>query len=190
MDAITLFEKLLSDIHTVLHSAVDDLTEQEWKIRPAPGQNMIGFTVWHIPRIQDNIIQTWIRDMPELVHGGRWAHWQQLKHLGSGPGISLEEADEIAFTVQKGDVLTYADEVHIEILAWLLELSDDDLDRIPDAEKYLSPYSEYQTPGYHEEADSLLGQPIWGLLMYPCIRHVQQHLGELMLVKEILRGRK
>ncbi len=190
MNSITLLENILTNIHNTLHSVVDDLTEQEWKARPAPDQNIIGFTIWHLPRIQDNIIQTWIRGMPELVHGERWVHWQQFESLGSGVGITCEEADEIAFGVQKVDVLAYADAVQQEILTWLLELSDNDLDQTPNAKENLSSHAEYQTLGYHKEADGLLGQPIWVMLMQPCIAHVHQHLGELMLVKEILRAGK
>ena len=190
MNSITLLENILTNIHNTLHSVVDDLTEQEWKARPAPDQNMIGFRVWHLPRIQDNIIQTWIRGIPELVHGERWAHWEQFTPFGSGVGITSEEADEIASGVQKVDVLAYADAVQQEILTWLRELSDDDLDRIPNSKEYLSSYAEYQTPGYHKEADGLLGQPIWVMLMQPCTAHIHQHLGELMLVKEILRAGK
>lgn len=188
MRSTTLLGNILSNVHGMLHYAVDDLTDQEWGARIAPGQNMIGYTVWHLPRVQDNTIQTWIRGLPELVHSERWAHWHQFKHLGSGTGITLEEADEIALGVEKADVLAYADEVHQETLAWLRELGEDDLERIPDAQKYLSPFPEYQTPGFHEETNGLLGQPIWGLLMRPCIGHIHRHLGELMTVKDVLRG--
>ena len=188
MNSITLLENILTNIHNTLHSVVDDLTEQEWKARSAPDQNMIGFTVWHLPRIQDNIIQTWIRGIPEVVDDERWADWHQFKPLGSGVGITSEEADVIAFSVQKVDVLVYADAVQQEILTWLLELSDDDLDRIPNSKENLSSHPEYQTPGYHKEADGLLGQPVWVMLMLPCMTHIHQHLGEIMLAKEILRG--
>jgi hypothetical protein len=145
VNSITLLVNILSNVHNTLHSVVDDLTEQEWKVRPAPGKNIISFTVWHLPRIQDNIIQTWIRGMPEVVHGERWAHWQQFKPLGSGVGITSEKADEIAFGVLKVDVLEYADAVQQEVLTWLRELSEGDLDWIPDSKRNLLSYDEYQT---------------------------------------------
>lgn len=183
----TILENELIDIHNTLHTVVDDLTANEWITRPEPGQNIISFTVWHLPRIQDNIIQTWVRGIPELVHGERWEDWHQFRFFGSGVGITSQEADEIASRVQKTDVLAYADQVQQEILTWLQGLSDDDLEMIPDSKKYLSSYPEYQTPGYHQEADGLLDQPVRVLLMQPCIEHLDQHLAELMLAKEILR---
>jgi hypothetical protein len=190
MRSTTLLEKILSNVHVMLHYATDDLTEEEWQTRIAPGQNMLGFIVWHSPRVQDNTIQTWIRGIPELVHSERWSHWEQFKHLGSGTGITLAEADQIANGVHKADVLAYADEAHQVAIAWLRELREEDLDRIPDAREYLSPYSEYQTPGFHEETDGLLDQPIWSLLMRPCIGHVHRHVGELLTIKDILRAGK
>lgn len=186
MRSTTLLERIMSNVHGMLHYVADDLTEEEWQTRIAPGQNMPGFIVWHSPRVQDNTIQTWIRGLPELAHSERWAHWEQFKHLGSGTGITLAEADQIADWAQKADALTYVDEVHQETLSWLQDLNDEDLDQIPPARENLAPYPEYQTPGFHEETDGLLDQPIWSLLMRPCIGHVYRHIGELMAVKEVI----
>jgi len=172
----------------MFHHAVDDLTEEEWTTRPAPGQNIIGFNAWHMPRTQDNVIQTWIRGKPELAHHARWSHWGRFRPLGCGVGISLEAADEIAFGIKKADVLAYVDLVNQEAIHWLGEIDDDELDMIPEVSKHLTPYPEYQTPGYREEMEGLLGKPVWGLLMRPCIGHIHRHVGELFYVKETLRG--
>ncbi len=189
MNAITYLQKQLANVNAIFHSIAEDLTAEEWVTRPAPGQNMIGCTVWHIPRTQDAHVQTWIRGIPEVAHGDRWTHWQQFKRLGNGVGISLDEADEIARNVQRAEVMEYADSVHQEISAWLKELGESDLDQIPNVSQHLSPYPEYQTPGFVEEAGSLFDQPIWSQLMRPCIGHVHRHLGEIEAVKNILRTR-
>src|SRR3970040_265558 len=109
MNAITYLQKQLANIHTIFHSFVEDLTEAEWVTRSAPGQNMLGYSAWHMPRTQDTFVQTWIRGASEVVHGERWAHWQPLRRLGIGVGISLDEADEISRSVTRPDVLEYAD---------------------------------------------------------------------------------
>lgn len=188
MNAVTYLQKQLANINAIFHSIADDLTDQEWLARPASGQNMIGFTVWHIPRTQDTHVQTWIRGIPEIVHTPRWSHWHHLKRFGDGVGISLAEADEIARSVQMADVMEYADAVHQEISTWLQELNESDLDQLPNIPQHLSPYPEYQTPGFIEETRSLFDQPIWGQLMRPCIGHIHRHLGELEIVKNILRA--
>ena len=190
MDAITYLQKQFANINAIFHSIADDLTDEEWVTRPASEQNMIGYTVWHIPRIQDTHVQTWIRGIPEVVHGERWTDWRQLKQYGNGVGISLAEADYVAHSVQQADVMEYANAVNQEISIWLKELNESDLDILPDISQHLSAFPEYQTPGYVEGASGLFDQPIWSQLMRPCIGHVHRHLGELEIVKDILRKGK
>jgi hypothetical protein len=148
---------------------------------------MVGFIVWHIPRTQDNFVQLWMRGVPELLHGSRWAHWHTLRPLGIGVGITVAEADGVSRICRLSDTLNYANAVHQEIVSWLRGLSDSELERVPDSTGHLAAYPEYDTPGYHEETDSLRQEPIWAQLMRPCIGHVHRHLGELELAKAILR---
>jgi len=190
MDVTTYLQKQFANLNGVLHAIAGDLTEAEWAARPAPGQNTIGYTLWHIPRTQDNFLQTWIRGQAEVVRGDRWAHWHPLRPLGVGIGITLAESDEIARAVQLPDVLAYADEVHQTITAWLGKISEEELDQVPDARGRLAAFPEYQTPGYLEEVENLLGLPVWGLLIRPCMGHVHRHLGELEITKDILRKAK
>jgi hypothetical protein len=190
MNAVTLLDNQLANINAIFHSLIEDLTDQEWISRPAPGQNIIAYIAWHVPRVQDNFIHTWIRGIPEVFHSDRWAHWYHLRQFGIGVGIMLEESDEIALNVLKADVLAYANAVYNENSAWLKGLSEADLDQIPDSRLHLSPYPEYQTPGFYEESSSLLDQPIWAQLMRPCTGHVHRHLGELELAKAMLRARQ
>jgi hypothetical protein len=187
MNTTTYLQKQFANINAVFHGISDDLTDEEWVKRPTPGQNLIAYMVWHMPRTQDTFVQTWIRGKAEVVHRGRWIDWQPLKRLGIGVGISLDEADEIARTVHRMDVLEYADAVHQEIIAWLGESDESDLDRIPDVRQRLATFPEYQTPGFIEEVSNLYDQPIWGLLMRPCIGHIHRHLGELEFVKSGVR---
>ena len=190
MNTTAYLQKQFSNLNGVMRSIVGDLTDEEWLMRPAPGQNMLGYTVWHMPRTQDNFLQAWIRDQAELVRGERWAHWAHLQPLGIGVGITLEEADSIARSVNLADTLAYADEVHQAILAWLGEISEDVLDQVPDARAHLAAFPEYQTPGYMEEVNNLYNLPVWGLLIRPCMGHVHRHLGEVDITKDVLRKAK
>ena len=187
MNTILFLQKQLSNIHTLYQEIVGDLSPQEWTSRPVEGQNLPGFTAWHLPRTQDSFIQTWIRGIPEVAHGERWMDWQRFIPYGIGAGITIEDADEIAHTVNRADVLAYENEVHQEIIAWLNALDENSLDQIPEAVRHLALYPEYQTPGFHEDTDSLLNQPEWALFIRPCIGHVHRHLGELQAVKFFLR---
>jgi hypothetical protein len=190
INALTFLQKQFANLNTVFHGIVDDLTEDEWLARPAPGQNMLGYSVWHMPRTQDTFVQTWIRGRDEVVHRERWTDWQPLRRFGAGIGISLDEADEIARSVRRADVLEYADAVQQEVSIWLGTGTDSELDLIPDMRRRLSAFPEYQTPGFVEEAASLYDQPVWALLMRPCIGHIHRHLGELEVVKTIIRAQR
>lgn len=187
MNAISYLEQQLTNIHAMLRAIAGDLTDEEWVARAAPGLNFLGATVWHIPRTQDLHVQTWIRGVPQVAHRERWAHWQPLQRLGTGAGISLAEADEIARSVRRAEVLEYAAAVHEETQHGLRDLNDTDLDQVPDIAGHLAPFPEYQTPGFVAEARGLFNQPIWAQLMRPCIGHVHRHLGEVEVLKEFLR---
>lgn len=188
MKATVLLARQITSVNTLLHRAADDLSQHEWTARPLRGENMPGYILWHIPRLQDHFVQVWMRGIPEIIQDERWAGWDQLHSLGAGLGIPLEEADRIARCVQPTEVLTYADVVLREILNWLETLTDHDLECIPPARQYLAPYPEYQTTGHHAETDDLLDLPIWRLLSGPCFGHVRGHLGELALLKAQLRA--
>ena len=190
MNAPTYLQKQLANLNAVFHGITEDITDTEWVTRPAPGQNMLGYTVWHMPRAQDSFVQTWIRGIPEVAHGERWAHWHELKRLGIGVGISLDDADKIARSVKREDVIEYADAVHQEISAWLGRIDEGELDHVNETKQRLSSFPEYQTHEFLEDVRNLIDQPAWTLLMRPCIGHIHRHLGELEIVKTILRTGK
>ena len=190
MNVTTYLKRQFSNLNSVIHYYADDLTEEEWLTRPGPGQNRIGYTVWHMPRAQDHFLHAWIRGEEEIAHSERWMHWQHLKPLGMGVGITLEASDEITCSVHLADVLMYADEVHESLVTWLAKIGEDVLDQVPDAQGCLTAFPEYQTPGYLEEVNNLFGLPVWGLLIRPCMGHIHRHCGELEITKDILRKAK
>jgi hypothetical protein len=63
-----------------------------------------------------------------------------------------------------------------------------DLDQILDTRQRLIAFPEYQTPGFVEEVSGLYDQPLWSLLIRPCMGHIHRHLGELEVVKNISRA--
>jgi hypothetical protein len=184
MNAITLLNNQFSTINEVLHGVVDDLTDREWITRAAPGQNLIGFTIWHLARTQDCHVQTFIRGVPEVITASRWKNQGGLTSSGFGLDISLEAADAIARTTERVVVLEYADVVHKEITAWLHGLDEGDLDRVPDIQSHIAALPEYQTKAVEE---AIFDKPVWYVLG-PCLGHIRGHLGEVMTLKSILRG--
>lgn len=187
MHAITLIQAQLNGIHQIFHGVTDDITEKEWTQPVLPNTNLLAFTCWHLIRTRDWAVQTGIRGVPEVVADERWAGWGGLAQTGMGAGMSREQANLVAHQVTRTDVLAYADAVHSTIMDWLSSLTDDDLDTIPDLEAHMAPHPAYQLPGFREEIDGLINQPIWRLLSGPCFGHVREHVGEIELLKQVLR---
>ncbi|MBN9389083.1 MAG: DinB family protein [Chloroflexi bacterium] len=187
MDTIAYLQKQFANLNNGLHGLANDLTADEWMARPIPGQNLIGFLAWHLPRTQDMFVQTWIRGETEVAHTDRWQGWKPLKEFGIGAGVTLEEADAIAHTVSKAEVLEYADEVYQTISDWLGECGKDALEQCFDYHQRLAVFPEYQTPGFTREVKHLFNRPVWDILMRPCTTHIYRHQGEIEVVKEMLR---
>ena len=188
MQATTLLQAQLNRVHQLFHASADDLTEAEWMTCALPGTNLLGFTLWHMVRGRDWAVQTAIRGAPEVNADERWAGWSGLAMAGVGAGITLEQANEVGHLVSRADVLTYADTVHSVIQSWLSSLSDDDLDMVPEMEAHMAAYPAYQHPGFRAVIADLVGQPIWRLLSEPCSGHTREHLGELDVLKQVMRG--
>lgn len=187
MDAILLLEKQLRATNAFLHEIADDLTTAEWTSRVASGQNLIGFSAWHVPRAQDHFVNVWIRNVPELCARDNSSQWHPLRGTSASMGLSLSAADELAHQLQRADVLAYADTAFAEITDWLQTLTEADLDQVPDSAAHLLPFKDYQTPDYKADTDHLHGRSIWRLLSGPCVLHVYGHLGELEFQKAMLR---
>jgi hypothetical protein len=188
MHALPFIQAQLNGSHQLFHACADDLTKTEWTQLVLPKTNLLGFTCWHLVRTQDWAVQTAIRGIPEVIADERWAGWNGLALAGIGAGLPLEQANEIARQVSRQDVLAYADTVHFTIQSWLWHLSDDDLETIPEIEAHMSAYPAYQRSSFRAEIADLFSQPIWRFLSGPCSGHLREHLGEMNLLKQIVRG--
>ncbi len=188
MKTTAFLEQQFTNIHALFTTIAGDIAEEEWLQRPGPGQNRIGFTVWHIPRTQDNFVHGWVQGLVEVLYRPEWSHWATFRQLGIGVGIAGAEADGVAAATTRDDVMAYEEAVFLAIVQWLHSICDDELDTIPDVARHLAPFPHYQTPSYLAETEGLRGRPVWDMLMRPCIGHIHRHLGELELAKSLVRS--
>ena len=190
---------LRQQLHTVnlrFHHSTRDLSPAELTAQPLPGVNPIGFILWHMARSQDWAVNTAVRGEPEVVAQAPWsARW--VAHPGIGTGFDLDETATLARKVELRSLLAYADAVNLHAAAWLDGVSEADLDAIPDVAAHDAPHPEYQTPGFRAEMDSgpehddavagAGGLPAWIFLTSVAVTHLHRHLGEVDLLKELLR---
>jgi hypothetical protein len=196
VDAIGMLVQQLQTLNLRLHHSAGDLTPQELVAQPLRGVNPIAFLVWHMARSQDWAVNTAIRDVPELIKRQPWSS-SRLALPGIGTGFELKEAAIAAAHFELPDLLRYADAVHDDSVAWLRTVDEAILDHIPDVAAHDAPHPEYQTPGFRAEMDSgpehddavgrKGGLPVWVFLTSVSITHLHRHLGELDLVKDLLR---
>jgi hypothetical protein len=188
MKMTAFLEQQFTNTNALFAKIAGDISEEEWLQRPGPGQNRIGYTVWHIPRTQDNFVCSWVQGLPEVLYRPEWSHWAALRPLGIGVGIAGPEADGVAAATTRDDVMAYEEAVFRAIARWLHSICDDELEAIPDVARHLAPFPHYQTPSYLAETEGLRGRPVWDMLMRPCIGHIHRHLGELELAKSLVRS--
>jgi len=190
---------LRQQLHTVnlrLHHSAEGLTPKELVAQPLPGVNPIGFILWHMARSQDWAVNTAVRGTPELVKREPWRS-TAIAYPGIGTGFDLEEAAGAAPRFELDELIAYADAVHAETIEWLDSITEADLDAIPDVTAHDAPYPEYQTAGFRAEMDSgpehddavsdKGGLPVWIFLTSVSITHLHRHLGEVDLLKDLLR---
>lgn len=196
MDAIGILVQQLETANLRLHHSARDLRAADLVARPLPGVNPIAFLLWHMARSQDWAVNTAIRDVPEVIKHKPWAD-SPLAVPGIGTGFELEEAAGSSAPFKLADLLSYADAVHAETVTWLHTVDEKLLDDIPDVAAHDARYPEYQTPGFRAEMDSgpehddavrrKGGIPAWVFLTSVSITHLHRHLGELDMIKDVLR---
>lgn len=196
VNALAMLAQQLDTANLRLHHSAGDLTPGELTAQPIEGVNPIGFIVWHMARSQDWAANTAIRGVPEVIRGDRWRD-TSAAIPGMGTGFSSAEACAVADRVDLATLLAYADAVHAGVRAWLLTEEDSILDEIPDVTAHDAPFAEYQTPGFRAEMtsgpehDDAVGRkgglPVWVYLTSVAVTHVHRHLGEVDLVKSVLR---
>src|ERR1700730_11312458 len=101
-----------------MHHSALDLTPEELVAQPLRGVNPIAFLLWHMARSQDWAVNTAIRDVPEVIKRKPWAD-TPLAVPGIGTGFELEQAADAAARFELPELLSYADAVHADMVAWL-----------------------------------------------------------------------
>lgn len=191
-----MLTQLLDTVNLRLHHSAGDLAPAELTLRAVTGANPIGFIVWHMARSQDWALNTAIRDVPEVVTRAPWRD-SSVAVAGIGTGFDHADAEDVARRVNLLDLLAYADAVHADSLAWLGTQIESVLDEIPDVAAHDAPHPEYQTPGFRAEMDSgpehddavgrKGGLPVWVFLTSVAVTHLHRHLGEVDLIKDVIR---
>ena len=114
-----------------VHRAVDGLTIEQLTARVGPDANTIAWLIWHLTRIQDDhIADVAGRDQVWIAAG--FAERFALPFVKEATGFG-QTTDEVGAVRAPAELLVaYSDAVHEQTRSYVVQLRDDDLDRVVD----------------------------------------------------------
>lgn len=186
MDAKGLLQFQVNGSFKLLTEISEGASDAEWKARPFPTANMIGFTIWHCARTIDWAVNCVMRGSPELADKAEWRD-VRVPHAMFGAGASREAADAVARDVPRTRVSAYIDALRQDTVAWLAAVSNEDLSPAVDLEARQVAKPEYMAPHVWEEIEDLNGIPGWQFLARPSVSHIRVHYGEATALLGALR---
>jgi uncharacterized damage-inducible protein DinB len=119
-------------VRGTVHSAVEGLTAEQLRTRPADEANSIAWLVWHLTRVQDDHVAD-VAGTEQVWTGEDWLSRFGLPFPAGDTGYGHRPADVEALRVDEPDLLTgYYDAVHEQTLRFVADLDAEALDRIVD----------------------------------------------------------
>ena len=186
MDAVTLLSNRISAVSASVRGLIEEAAGLDLVQPVLPGTSPLGLTLWHLPRVQDWLVNTTIRNVPEVV--AEFPGLPDPERFGFGTGLTPVDAGDAAGAVDLDVLLSYADAVTAGILEWLPTLSPDDLDWVPPFAERQQTRASYCTPAALADVAGLHGVPVGVLLMRPAVSHVFHHAGEVEVLIGVARS--
>jgi hypothetical protein len=187
MDIKTLLQFQLNGSFNLLIDLLQGMTDEEWKARPFPSANLVGFTVWHCARSIDWAVNCALRGSPELADLPAWRD-VRVAEAAFGAGAPREAADSVARLVPRTRVLDYVNALRTQALAWFATVTPEELSGALDLRASHAERPEYMTPAVWAELHDLDGIPRWQFLARPCVSHIRVHYGEVTSHLEAIRA--
>ena len=125
MDTTTFVRQSLQQAHVRLQATCGGLSDEQARWRPAPHSNSISFILWHIARVEDELVTAETAG-PTL--------WQRRWHARFGHPLDTPSRDERETLLcldlpPLDDLRAFLDETYAQCQGFLETLTDPDLDR-------------------------------------------------------------
>jgi Protein of unknown function (DUF664) len=118
-------------IKEAVHAAVSGLTPADLEVRLDADANSIAWLVWHLTRIQDDHVSD-VADLEQTYTASGWAKRFDLPLDVSDSGYGHTSAQVGSVRADVDKLLGYYDATHEATIAFLVGISDSDLDRVVD----------------------------------------------------------
>jgi hypothetical protein len=170
--------------HKAALALVDGLTDEQFRWRPAPGPQSIGWNLWHIAKWDDFMAEALVARTPSLSYRGpaqqiwnsrhvadQWG-WESgsLGFLDGGTGLPDEDAAAMVLPAKK-DVVAYATDAFKHLEEVVGELDDSLVPDVVPGPIIYPPDEKQDTYG-----NNLL---VW-------LNHCYEHLGTMEALKGML----
>jgi hypothetical protein len=166
MSGINYFRTALKDMHQNFLDAVKDLTDEQLHFRPLDKCNHIAFSLWHLARTEDMVINFLVQKKNPVWNAEGWD-----KKLGMDPraqGTGMSEQDAAAVKIKNlQEFLGYVQSTFKATESWLETIKEEEMDQVHDL-PVLGKRNLYQVIG----GTALI--------------HAAEHLGEIWLIKGLL----
>jgi len=124
---IDLFER----IRDAVYPAVNALSVDELAYRPDDQSNSISWLVWHLTRVQDQAVSSFMGREPVWTSDG-WFDRFALQLDPGDTGAGHDPATVAKVSSAAGPLLDYFEDVHQRTVAWLRSLDDGALSKVLD----------------------------------------------------------
>jgi len=146
----------------------------------------IVWLLWHMARVEDFVINTCVRDVPQVLDRDSWQARLGVPRRDIGTGMTAEQAAQFSSQVDVAAVRAYRAAVAHETRTGLTARDFDDLDKpiVGAGERALA--SDSLGSGAEYVPDMVRTRPRWFVLCAEVIGHSYEHLGVAEHVARLL----
>ncbi len=123
----------LGRVRETVHGLLDDTPQDRLAEPPAEGANTVAWLLWHLTRVLDtHVADAFDRDV--VWTAGGWADRFALPFPASAHGYGMSYDEVLAVRASTEDLRGYFDATYDLVADALGTVTDDDLDRVVDAD--------------------------------------------------------
>lgn len=185
---------MVADLHdespaAVFGSLAADLTEAEFRFRPADGWESVAWQLWHLTRIEDAVGAIGLADRPQ-VYDADWRRRLAAPVDDTGNALDADQAGGLAAALDFAELLAYRREVGSRTAAIVAGLDPAALRRPADRGQFGRFFAEgvlTQAEGSRWLYDFWRRKTVAGLLSMPITRHQVVHINASLRLRDKAR---
>ena len=158
----------LNEAFDKLNRALDGLSDDELRWQPTLHANSIDWMVWHMARVEDNLVNVVLQNHDPIWERDGWSERLGIPYAGAGAGMTMDEIRELG-PIDIAEVMEYYGSIRTETSDYFERvMRADDLSRVIE----------------HTNFRGWTGAQILGRLL--C--EEAEHLGQIEYLRGMMRG--